>query len=73
MNNITVEYLFLLINERMDGGLSTLVTTQSHTAAARERYGERVFLAPVRPLEDAGDQAGRKGPQAVWKPLKGTC
>ena len=43
MNNITVEYLFLLINERVDGGLSTLVTTNLTQQQLRERYGERVF------------------------------
>ena len=43
MNNITVEYLFLLVNERMEGALPTLVTTNLNQQQLRERYGERVF------------------------------
>ena len=42
MRNITVEYLFLLINERMEAGLSTMVTTNLNPAQIQERYGERV-------------------------------
>ena len=42
MRNITVEYLFLLINERMEAGLSTMVTTNLNPAQILERYGERV-------------------------------
>ena len=42
MRNITVEYLFLLINERMEAGLSTMATTNLTPAQIQERYGERV-------------------------------
>ena len=42
MRNITVEYLFLLINERMEAGLSTMVTTNLNPVQIQERYGERV-------------------------------
>ena len=42
MRNITVEYLFLLLNERMEAGLSTMVTTNLTPAQIQERYGERV-------------------------------
>ena len=42
MRNITVEYLFLLVNERMEAGLSTMVTTNLTPAQIQERYGERV-------------------------------
>ena len=42
MRNITVEYLFLLVNERMEAGLSTMATTNLTPAQIQERYGERV-------------------------------
>lgn len=42
MRNITVEYLFLLFNERMEAGLSTMVTTNLNTRQLGDRYGERV-------------------------------
>lgn len=43
MRNITVEYLFMLINERMVRGLSTGIATNLSPAQIQERYGERVF------------------------------
>ena len=52
MRNITVEYLFLLINERMEAGLSTMATTnltprrsRSATASASARA---CSIAPAR-------------------------
>ena len=42
MRNITVEYLFLLLNERMEAGLSTMATTNLTPAQIQQRYGERV-------------------------------
>ena len=42
MRNITVEYLFLLVNERMEAALSTMFTTNLTPAQIQERYGERV-------------------------------
>ncbi|MBE5807425.1 MAG: hypothetical protein E7317_03685 [Clostridiales bacterium] len=42
MKNITVEYLFLLLNERMAQGRHTLIATNLTPAQLQERYGERV-------------------------------
>ncbi|NLD59345.1 MAG: ATP-binding protein [Clostridiales bacterium] len=42
MRNITVEYLFMLLNERIEAGLSTMVTTNLAPPQLLERYGERV-------------------------------
>lgn len=43
MRNITVEYLFTLLNERMESGLYTMITTNLNPAQLSEKYGERVF------------------------------
>jgi DNA replication protein DnaC len=42
MNNITVEYLFTLLNERQQANLSTLVATNLAPDELRARYGERI-------------------------------
>ena len=42
MQNITVEQLFNLINERQSRGLSTVISTNLTLAELRERYTERV-------------------------------
>ena len=42
MRNITVEYLFTLLNERMAAGRHTVVATNLSPAQLLERYGERV-------------------------------
>ena len=42
MRNITVEYLFMLLNERIEAGLCTMVTTNLAPQQLLERYGERV-------------------------------
>ena len=43
MRNITVEYLFLLVNERKESGKFTMFTTNLNGERTQERYGERVF------------------------------
>jgi len=42
MQNITVEQLFNLINERQNSGLSTIIATNLNMAKFRERYTERI-------------------------------
>ena len=42
MRNITVEYLFTLLNERIAGNRHTVVATNLTPAQLKERYGERV-------------------------------
>ena len=42
MKNITIEYLFYLINERQTKGLSTVISTNLTMEEIRERYTERI-------------------------------
>ena len=42
LRNITVEYLFTLLNERCAAGRATLIATNLSPAELKERYGERV-------------------------------
>ena len=42
MQNITVEQLFNLLNERQNRGLSTVISTNLDMARFRERYTERI-------------------------------
>ena len=42
MKNISVEYLFLLLNERMNQNRHTVIATNLNHAQMLERYGERV-------------------------------
>ena len=42
MQNITVEQLFHLINERQRRGLSTVISTNLTLKELRERYTERI-------------------------------
>ena len=42
MRNITVEYLFTLLNERMAARRHTVVATNLTLVQIKERYGERV-------------------------------
>lgn len=42
LNNITVEYLFTLVNERGTARRQTVIATNLSPANLRERYGERV-------------------------------
>lgn len=41
--NVTSEYLFLLINERQENNLPTIITTNLSPNEILDRYGERVF------------------------------
>lgn len=43
MQNITVEYLFVLLNERLHSGLGTVIATNLSPAKIKEHYLERVF------------------------------
>lgn len=43
MRNITVEYLFTLLNERMAAGRHTVIATNLSPLQMKEVYGERVF------------------------------
>ncbi|MDO4867778.1 MAG: ATP-binding protein [Clostridia bacterium] len=43
MRNITVEYLFTLLNERMAAKRHTVVATNLTGLQIKERYGERIF------------------------------
>ena len=42
MRNITVEYLFLLLNERAAAKRHTVIATNLTATQLQERYGERV-------------------------------
>ena len=42
MQNVTVEQLFYLLNERQNKGLSTVISTNLDMARFRERYTERI-------------------------------
>ena len=43
LRNITVEYLFMILNERIAAGLHTVVATNLSPAGLMERYNERVI------------------------------
>ena len=43
INNVTNEYLYLIINERMQNGKKTVITTNLDFAQIQESYGERIF------------------------------
>ena len=43
MRNITVEYLFTLLNERMAMNRHTVICTNLSPMQVQERYGERVM------------------------------
>ncbi len=43
LKNVTAEYLFLVINERMTAGKHTIFTTNLDDGMIRARYGERVY------------------------------
>ena len=51
MQNITVEQLFHLINERQRKGLSTVISTNLTLPELKERYTERI----VSRLNDPGN------------------
>lgn len=43
LKNVTIEYLYLLINERLTHNLTTIVTTNLSPIEINNRYGERIF------------------------------
>ena len=43
LNNVTVEYLYLLISERLLGNKQTIITTNLNPDGILARYGERIF------------------------------
>lgn len=43
INNVTNEYLYLIINERMQKHKKTIITTNLNFAQIQEEYGERIF------------------------------
>lgn len=43
LKNVTLEYLIVLLDERVRAGLSTVVTTNLDEGALKSRYGERIF------------------------------
>lgn len=43
MKNVTAEYLFHIINERMSEGLHTMITTNLDDEIIKLRYGERLY------------------------------
>ena len=42
LRNVTLEYLYTVISERMNAGRHTLITTNLSPAALADRYGERI-------------------------------
>lgn len=43
IKNVTIEYLYLIISERLSNKKSTIITTNLDPLAIRDRYGERIF------------------------------
>ena len=43
INNVTNEYLYLIINERMQKHKKTVITTNLNFAQIQDEYGERIF------------------------------
>ncbi len=43
INNITLEYLFSILNERHNAGLHTVIASNLNSEKLQERYGERIF------------------------------
>lgn len=43
LRNVTEEYLYLTLNERLTSGLSTIISTNLTPDELKDRYGERVF------------------------------
>ena len=42
LNNVTIEQLFTLLNERELNGLHTLISTNLHPEELKQRYSERI-------------------------------
>ena len=43
LKNVTLEYLWLVLNERIQNGLFTFINTNLQTEELRNRYGDRIF------------------------------
>ena len=43
LNNVTCDYLYLIINERINSGKSIVISTNLTTDEILDRYGERIF------------------------------
>ena len=43
IKNVTIEYLYLIISERLSANKSTIITTNLGPEIIRDRYGERIF------------------------------
>jgi DNA replication protein DnaC len=43
ITNVTNEYLYLVINERMQNNKKTVITTNADFAQIQDSYGERIF------------------------------
>jgi len=43
INNVTIEYLYLILSERLQNKKSTIITTNLDPNIIRDRYGERIF------------------------------
>ena len=41
--NITLEYLYLILNERLNSNKKTIITTNLNLEEILSRYGERIF------------------------------
>ena len=66
MNNITVEQIFNLINERQNSGKATIISTNLNKSEFRERYTERVASRMMDARQSLvltlmGDDLRRKG------------
>ena len=43
IKNVTVEYLYLIINERLQSGKNTIITTNLDLQQIMQNYDERIF------------------------------
>ena len=43
INNVTIEYLYLILSERLQNKKATIITTNLEPTLLRDRYGERIF------------------------------
>lgn len=63
LNNVTVEYLYLILNERLIRGGHTVITTNLDPANFLSRYGSRVFSRAV-------DKANTYAAQFGWQDFR---
>ena len=43
LKNVTVEYLYLIINQRLEGGKNTIITTNLNIDELKDQYDERIM------------------------------